>query len=97
MCNSMRQAALDLIDATQLRYTGHLDEAASLLAEALRQAQADHKAWEAEHGTDPDWPLWYAKYLLDLDVTPEGHDHDEDLGAVPFQVVGYGVVEDGGW
>ena len=28
-------------------------------------AFAHHKAFHVTHGVDPDWPLWYADYLVD--------------------------------
>jgi hypothetical protein len=37
------------------------DELANLLNET---AEAHHKAFAATEGEDPDWPLWYADYLL---------------------------------
>lgn len=39
-----------------------IDELASLLSET---AEAHHKAFAATEGEDPDWPIWYADYLLD--------------------------------
>lgn len=53
-------------------------KAVSALAGLLERAQAEHKTWEREHGTDPDWATWYAKFLLGLDVTPERHNHATD-------------------
>jgi catechol 2,3-dioxygenase-like lactoylglutathione lyase family enzyme len=39
---------------------------AGALAEALRRAEAAHGKYEAELGhADPDWPAWYAKYMVD--------------------------------
>jgi len=35
---------------------------ASLLGET---AEAHHRAFAATDGADPDWPQWYASYLLD--------------------------------
>jgi hypothetical protein len=36
------------------------------LAELLRQAESAHGAYERELGhADPDWPSWYARYILD--------------------------------
>lgn len=36
------------------------------LAEALRRAEAAHGKHEQEIGQpDPDWPTWYAQYMLD--------------------------------
>jgi hypothetical protein len=39
-----------------------IKELANLLNEA---AEAHHKAFTATEGEDPDWPLWYADYLLE--------------------------------
>ena len=39
-----------------------INELANLLNEA---AEAHHKAFTASEGEDPDWPLWYADYLLE--------------------------------
>jgi hypothetical protein len=39
-----------------------IDELANLLNET---AEAHHKAFAATEGEDPDWPLWYADYLLE--------------------------------
>jgi NAD(P)H-hydrate epimerase len=38
-----------------------IDELANLLNET---AEAHHKAFAATEGEDPNWPLWYADYLL---------------------------------
>ncbi|WP_169729437.1 hypothetical protein [Thermoactinospora rubra] len=36
------------------------------LAEALRRAEAAHGRHEQEIGhPDPDWPAWYAQYMVD--------------------------------
>ena len=36
------------------------------LAEALRRAEAAHGKYEEETGrADPDWPDWYARYMVD--------------------------------
>ena len=36
------------------------------IAELLEKTQhAHHQAYLAADGADPDWPLWYAGYLLD--------------------------------
>jgi len=41
-------------------------ESAADLAEALRSAAAAHGRHEAETGqADPDWPDWYAQYMVD--------------------------------
>ena len=39
-----------------------IDELANLLNET---AEAHHKVFAATEGEDPDWPLWYADYLLE--------------------------------
>jgi hypothetical protein len=39
-----------------------IDELANLLNET---AEAHHKAFTATEGVDPDWPIWYADYLLE--------------------------------
>jgi NAD(P)H-hydrate epimerase len=39
-----------------------VDELANLLNET---AEVHHKAFAATEGEDPDWPLWYADYLLE--------------------------------
>jgi hypothetical protein len=39
-----------------------INELANLLNEA---AEAHHKAFAATEGVDPDWPIWYADYLLE--------------------------------
>ena len=39
-----------------------IDELANLLNDT---AEAHHKAFAATEGEDPDWPIWYADYLLD--------------------------------
>jgi len=36
------------------------------LAEALRRAEAAHGKYEEETGRpDPDWPDWYARYMVE--------------------------------
>jgi hypothetical protein len=36
------------------------------LAAALRRAEAAHGRYEQETGRpDPDWPAWYAQYMVD--------------------------------
>jgi len=46
--------------------TGPAYESADDLAEALRRAAAAHGKHEEEIGkADPDWPDWYARYMLD--------------------------------
>jgi NAD(P)H-hydrate epimerase len=39
-----------------------IDDLANLLNET---AEAHHKAFAATEGVDPDWPVWYADYLLE--------------------------------
>ena len=39
-----------------------IDELADLLIET---AEAHHKTFAAPEGADPDWPIWYADYLLE--------------------------------
>lgn len=34
------------------------------LAALLDEAKSAHARYEEEHGSDPDWPRWYANYLL---------------------------------
>lgn len=38
------------------------DELANLLNET---AEAHHEAFAATEGEDPDWPIWYADYLIE--------------------------------
>jgi hypothetical protein len=41
-------------------------ESVADLAAALRRAEAAHGRFEEQLGhADPDWPGWYAKYMLD--------------------------------
>lgn len=41
-------------------------DSAADLAEALRRAEAAHGQYETEIGhPDPDWPDWYAQYMVD--------------------------------
>jgi hypothetical protein len=43
------------------------------LAAALRRAAAAHGKHEEEIGqADPDWPDWYAQYMVDEQVAPDG-------------------------
>jgi hypothetical protein len=43
------------------------------LAEALRSAAAAHGRHEQEIGhADPDWPDWYAQYMVDQRDRPAG-------------------------
>jgi NAD(P)H-hydrate epimerase len=39
-----------------------IDKLSNLLNET---AEAHHKAFAATEGEDPDWPLWYADYLIE--------------------------------
>ncbi len=41
-------------------------ESAAELAQALRRAEAAHGKYEEQLGhADPDWPDWYAQYMVD--------------------------------
>jgi hypothetical protein len=41
-------------------------DSAADLAQALRRAEAAHGQHEKEIGhADPDWPDWYARYMVD--------------------------------
>ena len=41
-------------------------DSAADLADALRRAEAAHGRFEAQLGhADPDWPVWYAQYMID--------------------------------
>ena len=49
------------VAATSAAYDSALD-----LSEALRRAAAAHGKHEEETGKpDPDWPVWYAQYMVD--------------------------------
>lgn len=37
----------------------------SLSDNLIETAEAHHRAFAAAEGEDPDWPLWYADYLLE--------------------------------
>jgi NAD(P)H-hydrate epimerase len=42
------------------------DKLTEELANVLNEtAEAHHKAFAASDGEDPEWPIWYADYLLD--------------------------------
>jgi len=46
------------------------------LAAALRRAAAAHGHHEEEIGhSDPDWPDWYAQYMVDEKAGLSGQDH----------------------
>ncbi|WP_154755358.1 VOC family protein [Amycolatopsis pithecellobii] len=48
------------------RVTGAAYDSAAGLAAALRRAEAAHGKYEEETGqADPDWPDWYAQYMVD--------------------------------
>ena len=48
-------------------------ESAADLAAALRRAEAAHGTYEEETGqADPDWPDWYARYMVDEQAGREG-------------------------
>lgn len=51
------------------------------LARELREAEAAHGAYERELGhTDPDWPVWYAEFIVARLDQPRGIGLDaEDL------------------
>jgi hypothetical protein len=54
-------------------------DSAADLAEALRRAAAAHGKHEEEIGhADPDWPTWYAQYMVDEQA---GHPAEADQGA----------------
>ena len=43
-----------------------MDLSAERLAELLREAEAAHAEYERELGRpDDDWPVWYARYIVD--------------------------------
>jgi len=51
-------------------------ESAAVLCEALKRAAAAHGRHEAEIGeADPDWPQWYAQYMVQeqADVSDPGN------------------------
>jgi hypothetical protein len=56
-----RSAVSGMADS-QERTQERIDRVAQLLDEAGR---AHHKAYFETDGFDPEWPLWYAEYLLD--------------------------------
>ena len=46
-------------------------DAATDLAEALRRAKAAHGRHEQQLGhPDPDWPDWYAQYMVQVPAGP---------------------------
>jgi predicted enzyme related to lactoylglutathione lyase len=47
------------VDGTATRYDGVKD-----LADAMRRAESAHGEHEARTGPDPDWPSWYAEYMV---------------------------------
>jgi len=48
-------------------------ESAAELAEALRRAAAAHGRHEEQIGhPDPDWPDWYAQYMVQEQARPPG-------------------------
>ena len=57
----------------------------TLAALLTQTAEAHHRAFSATDGVDPDWPSWYAKYLLDhgvgafLEGSPSAHGVTESL------------------
>ncbi|NWF67507.1 MAG: hypothetical protein HXY40_00335 [Chloroflexi bacterium] len=43
-----------------------MEDKINTLADLFREVgHAHHQAFVAVNGADPDWPLWYADYLLD--------------------------------
>ena len=51
------------------------DRISGLAALLIKTGHSHHNAFLATDGTDPEWPLWYSKYLQDkvgafLDVDP---------------------------
>jgi hypothetical protein len=54
---------------------------AAELARELREAEAAHGVYERELGhSDPDWPTWYANFIVDRLAQPRGIGLDaEDL------------------
>ncbi|MCO6450497.1 MAG: hypothetical protein J5I90_06870 [Caldilineales bacterium] len=42
--------------------TGQIDQLSELFRDA---GKAHHQAFFATDGDDPEWPLWYAEYLID--------------------------------
>ena len=54
-------------------------DSAADLAQALRRAAAAHGKHEQEIGhADPDWPDWYAQYMV---VEKAGHPAEDGQGA----------------
>jgi len=44
--------------------SGTTYESAKDLEDALRRAEAAHAEHERRTGPDPDWPVWYAEYMV---------------------------------
>jgi NAD(P)H-hydrate epimerase len=43
-----------------------MEERIEMIARLFEETgQAHHQAYAETDGADPDWPLWYAEYLLD--------------------------------
>jgi hypothetical protein len=43
-----------------------MDQKTEALAELFRQTGgAHHEAFKSSNGDDPEWPIWYAEYLID--------------------------------
>lgn len=57
-----RKALKERFTPTPLGYAvfGSVDS----LADALREAEMAHHIYETEMGHDPDWPLWYARHIV---------------------------------
>jgi hypothetical protein len=50
-----------------IRYSGGrvMEEKVNVLADLFRETgRAHHQAFQATDGADPDWPIWYADYLI---------------------------------
>jgi hypothetical protein len=51
-------------------------DSATDLAAALRRAEEAHGRHEQEIGhSDPDWPDWYARYMMELQSETSGQVH----------------------
>lgn len=49
-----------------------MDERAGRVAALLREAgEVHHAVWRLKDGDDPDWPTWYADWLVNLSELPE--------------------------
>ena len=53
------------------------------IVELLRETgRAHHEAFAATDGADPDWPIWYADYLMQPFTERLGFDFHRDLAAL---------------